>query len=76
MIAILAGNHNEARDWVRINISGVNTRRFKYIRHMEDWQGIEVSGYIIVGSFFDRKDAKEIYAGTVGRIRTSEQVYQ
>lgn len=72
MIAILAGNHDQYRDWLysvgRQDWASLNSV-VRYVTMWRDVAGMTFTNYIIVGTFWNRPDAKKLYELTRTRIR-------
>ena len=57
IVAVLAGNCQEYADWLRD--SGYTKKTARFIGSDRDARGIEFDRYEIVGTFWDRRDARE-----------------
>jgi hypothetical protein len=60
MKALLAGNYRQANNYLK-SLSPSNRKDYIYISRFEAAVGMIFSGYIIVGTFWERKDSDKLW---------------
>lgn len=68
-VAILAGTHKEYRHWLK----GRQETEFRYISSAEKARGMFFDSLEIVGTFWERKDAGELYDNVIWSIRKEHE---
>ncbi len=73
-VAVLAGTHNQYRDWLYgLSLGYIPPRQLARIIHLvmceRDCYGAEFSTYFIIGTFWDRANAGRLIDITRSRIK-------
>jgi hypothetical protein len=81
MVALLAGNWVEASRWAAFNLwvdrIDEEKRRvyvlpgykYQYIDREDNLMAMEITGFVVIGSFYQRPDASDIFKLVITRVR-------